>query len=377
MNKIFVFILGLLFISCGNVKSQSSGNTLTAEVENITEGTNVFISEYGEGNKVVALDTLQIENEKFVFDFPKRDYQTLGSIRVEGVTGLVYFINEAEPMKITLLKDEENFLANEPEIEAGEANTLFVEYVVFTNEVENRVHQMTHEYSVEELKDPKTQDILREAEKRALEDLTTYRREAIEKHPDALSSAYILADLLSSRAVSPEKLEAAFYSLSEEIQNSFIGQELAHAIVPPKGVEVGDEAPIFKAKNPEGKEISLQDILDKDGKYTLIEFWASWCPNCHEEMPNVVEIYKDYHHKGLNIIGVSIDNDEKEWKYAIEDFGMEWEQVSNLNHWQDQIVREYGVTSIPYTFLLDENGKVIAKKLKGEELREKIEELLD
>jgi len=165
--------------------------------------------------------------------------------------------------------------------------------------------------------------------------------------------------------------------LSEEIQNSFIGQELAHAIVPPKGVEVGDVAPIFTAKNPEGKEISLQDIVDKKGKYTLVEFWASWCPNCHEEMPNVVEVYEEYHDKGLNMIGVSIDNDEAEWKYAIKDFGMNWEQVSNHNHWQDEIVRAYGVTSIPYSFLLDENRKVIDKKLKGEELKQKIKELLD
>ncbi len=376
MNKIFVFILGLLFVSCQNVKSQS-GNTLTAKVENISDGTPVIISEYGEGNKVVALDTLTIKNKEFVFSFPERDYQTLSSINIEGVNGVIYFINEAESMKMTVMRDGGNFLVNDPEIEAGEANTLFVEYMAFTNEVENRVQQMTNEYSVEELKDPEVQNILREAEKRAGEDLTTYRREAIENHPNALSSAYILADLLSSRAISPEKLEKAYYSLSEEIQNSFIGQELAHAIVPPKGVEVGDVAPIFTAKNPEGKEISLQDILDKKGKYTLVEFWASWCPNCHEEMPNVVEVYEEYHDKGLNMIGVSIDNDEAEWKYAIKDFGMNWEQVSNLNHWQDEIVRAYGVTSIPYSFLLDENGKVIAKKLKGEELKQKIKELLD
>jgi|SRR5690625_2425501 len=376
MKNLFILFLGLLTVSCQSAKSQSE-KTLTAHVENIDDGTSVYISEYGEGNKVVALDTLNIKNGKFIFDFPERDYQTLNSIRIDGLDGLVYFINEAKPIELTLLKDEDNFLVNNPDIKAGEANTLFVEYMAFLNETEEKVYLAASEYSAEELLNPAVQQKLRELEKEAGSEITAYRRKAIKDHPNALSSAYILADLFSSKAVSPTKLEEIYESLSEEIKQTFIGQELGHAISPTEPVKIGDIAPDFTARNPQGEPVSLKDILNQKGKYTLIEFWASWCPNCHDEMPNVVEVYNQYHQKGLNIIGVSIDNDKSEWEEAIQEFGMKWPQVSNLNNWQDPIVRKYGVNSIPTNFLLDENGKVIADHLKGKELKEKIKELLD
>lgn len=376
MKNLFILFLGLLTVSCQSAKSQSE-KTLTAHVENIDDGTSVYISEYGEGNKVVALDTLNIKNGKFIFDFPERDYQTLNSIRIDGLDGLVYFINEAKPIELTLLKDEDNFLVNNPDIKAGEANTLFVEYMAFLNETEEKVYLAASEYSAEELLNPAVQEKLRELEREAGSEITAYRRKAIKDHPNALSSAYILADLFSSKAVSPTKLEEIYESLSEEIKQTFIGQELGHAISPTEPVKIGDIAPDFTARNPQGEPVSLKDILNQKGKYTLIEFWASWCPNCHDEMPNVVEVYNQYHQKGLNIIGVSIDNDKSEWEEAIQEFGMKWPQVSNLNNWQDPIVRKYGVNSIPTNFLLDENGKVIADHLKGKELKEKIKELLD
>ena len=120
--------------------------------------------------------------------------------------------------------------------------------------------------------------------------------------------------------------------------------------------------------------VSLKESL---GKVTLIDFWASWCAPCRQENPSVVALYAELHGKGLNIISVSLDNDATKWKTAITNDKLTWTQVSNLKEMQDPIALQYGVTQIPTTILVDSNGKIVARDLFGEDLKEKIQELLD
>lgn len=119
--------------------------------------------------------------------------------------------------------------------------------------------------------------------------------------------------------------------------------------------------------------MSLKESL---GKATLIDFWASWCPPCRQENPNVVALYNEFHSKGLNIISVSLDEFADKWKQAIEQDKLTWTQVSNLKEMKDPIAVQYGVTQIPTTFLLDASGKVVAIDLRDEDLKAKIKELL-
>jgi thiol-disulfide isomerase/thioredoxin len=120
--------------------------------------------------------------------------------------------------------------------------------------------------------------------------------------------------------------------------------------------------------------VSLKESL---GKATLIDFWASWCPPCREENPNVVAIYNEFHSKGLNIISVSLDEYADKWKQAIEKDKLTWTQVSNLKEMKDPIALQYGVTQIPTTYLLDASGKVVAVDLRGDDLKVKLKELLN
>jgi len=117
----------------------------------------------------------------------------------------------------------------------------------------------------------------------------------------------------------------------------------------------------------------LKSVL---GKVTIIDFWASWCAPCRAENPNVVAIYNEFHSKGLNIIGVSLDSKKENWIQAIAKDKLAWNHISNLKQWVEPIAMQYKVESIPTTFVLDENGVIIAKNLNSTDLRLKIIEQL-
>ncbi|MEA5404934.1 TlpA disulfide reductase family protein [Arcicella sp. DC2W] len=140
-----------------------------------------------------------------------------------------------------------------------------------------------------------------------------------------------------------------------------------------KGVNVGSEAPEIAMKTPDDKVLALSSLR---GKYVLLDFWASWCGPCRRENPNVVRMYNKFKDKNFDIFSVSLDQEKDSWLKAIEKDGMTWKHVSDLQYWNSAAAVAYGVQGIPATFLLDKEGKIIAKNLRGEELERKLEEIL-
>lgn len=126
----------------------------------------------------------------------------------------------------------------------------------------------------------------------------------------------------------------------------------------------------------DGGELKLSDVI-RDNKLTLVDCWASWCGPCRAEMPNVVSLYEKYHKKGLEIVGVSFDEDEAAWKNAVKEMRMTWPQASELRSWDNIMTQKYGVTSIPYTILIDGNGTIIGQQLRGEELENTVGQYLE
>lgn len=134
-------------------------------------------------------------------------------------------------------------------------------------------------------------------------------------------------------------------------------------------------APEITMKDPQGNERSLSDLR---GKYVLVDFWASWCGPCRKENPNVVRLYNKYKDKGFDIFSVSLDKDAEAWKRAIKADNLVWENhVSDLKYWQSSVVQNYKIQGIPFTVLLDKNGEIIAKGLRGQALENKLKQLLD
>lgn len=143
-----------------------------------------------------------------------------------------------------------------------------------------------------------------------------------------------------------------------------------------KKVGVGQKFTDFEMADLNGKTKKLSDFAG-NGKYVLVDFWASWCPPCRKEMPNLVALYKQYKNKGFEIVGVSLDNDKAAWEKGIKDLNITWAQLSDLKGWQNAGAALYGVNSIPQLVLIDKEGTIIAKNLHGEKLNKKLEELFN
>ena len=185
---------------------------------------------------------------------------------------------------------------------------------------------------------------------------------------------------MSSAEADQAEIKELYNSLDESVKNTKDGKELGDTFKQMEeqekamaNVGVGKKAPAFSAATPDGKMMSLKDAM---GKVTIIDFWASWCKPCRMENPNVVAMYNELHGQGLNIIGVSLDKEADAWKKAIADDKLTWSHVSNLKFWEDPIAKLYGVQSIPATFVLDAEGNIVAKDLRGDQLKVKVKELL-
>jgi peroxiredoxin len=136
---------------------------------------------------------------------------------------------------------------------------------------------------------------------------------------------------------------------------------------------IGGEAPEIRQQTPTGGTVALSELR---GKVVLIDFWASWCRPCRIENPNVKRVYSKYASKGFEILGVSLDRDQAAWVKAIKDDGLPWKHVSDLGFWNNAAAQEYGVQSIPYTVLVDREGKILDKGLRGEQLEARLAQLL-
>lgn len=203
----------------------------------------------------------------------------------------------------------------------------------------------------------------------------------IEQNPKSVVSIKIFPMLLQDKNAKAKTLRPLFDQLSVTSRESEIGKKIEEYLnkiaIAEKALEatdVGKKAPDFSAPTPDGNTFSLKEGM---GKVTIIDFWASWCGPCRKENPNVVAMYNELHDKGLNIIGVSLDKDAARWKKAIADDNLTWYHISNLKFWEDPIAKQYAVSSIPATVVLDENGTIVARNLRGAELKAKVLELLN
>jgi peroxiredoxin len=190
------------------------------------------------------------------------------------------------------------------------------------------------------------------------------------------SSAVSAWAILTNLTYDPklEILEPLYNTLSVANQSGLYGKQIKETIEITRKIAIGKPAINFTQKDINGKAISLSSFK---GKYVLVDFWASWCGPCRAENPNIVRLYNEHKEKGFDILGVSLDSDKDAWVQAIKADHLTWTEISDLNAWANSAAVLYGVKGIPFNLLLDKNGVIIAKNLRGVDLANKLKEILN
>ncbi|MCJ7467103.1 MAG: AhpC/TSA family protein [Maribacter sp.] len=376
MKKI-VLALGIVtaLLACSQKPSGYAINgAISGEVEN---GTKVFLRKVGENNLPVDVDTTTLENGKFLFTGNAVKSPEMRYIFIDKLPGYAAVILENGDVEINAQKDSLGMA----KIKGAPQNDKFASYLEKSQEINLRGISIQEDLQKATLtQNEASVTSLTDEMKELQEEYKNLDLDFIKNNPDALISVLLIDRALVSRSLPAAEVQILYDGLSPDIKESPAAVRLVEQINAAKkreeiekNTEVGSKAPDFSAPTPAGQQLALKDVM---GKVTLIDFWAAWCKPCRAENPNVVNAYKKYHDKGLNILGVSLDRSAEDWKNAIADDGLIWNQVSHVAYFEDPIAKLYGVDAIPAAFLLDENGIIVAKNLRGSQLEEKVAELL-
>lgn len=358
---IYVFVAATLAL--GACTNNGQGYKIKGNVNGATDGDTVLIQEVV-GRDLAPIDTAVIVNGEFVFE-GKQDsavvrYMTYMNGDKQYMTD---FFLENGNMNVTLDKNST--------IKGTANNDAYQEFknglATFQEEYGTIIESMQNPAITPEQKDSKMAEL--EAKTK---EMTSKIAAAIEKNYNNIVGLHLLQNF--GYELSVEEVEPILNKLDAKFQNDPAVINLKEGIAKDKATASGQKFIDFTMQTPEGKKVKLSNYVGKS-KYVLVDFWASWCGPCRSEMPNLVKTYNTYKNKGFQIVGVSLDQKADAWKEAIKEMKMTWPQMSDLKGWQCEGAQLYGVKGIPYTVLINQEGVIIDKGLRGEQLDAKLAEL--
>jgi len=367
MKKIVLSLCAVITLYACN--STPEGFSLEATINgDLENGTKIFLKKSEAGKPPVDIDTTTIEGGKFLFT-GEQDSPEIHYIAFDNIKGFIPVIIENGTIILEAQKDSLGFA----KIKGTLQNDFFNDYLENSRALSGRVNSMQNDMrNAQSNNDTASMNSLRDEYFELQEEAKNYELDFIKEHPNALISVLLIDKTLSTKALPENEVKEMFEALTPEIKATTAGKVLTDKFEKSKKTTIGAKAPNFSAPTPTGEKLALNDAL---GKVTIVDFWAAWCRPCRAENPNVVNVYNKYHEKGLNIIGVSLDRKAEDWVKAIQDDGLVWNHVSNVNYF-DEIAELYNVRAIPATFILDENGVIVARDLRGPALEAKIAEML-
>ncbi|MCO4294217.1 AhpC/TSA family protein [Solitalea sp. MAHUQ-68] len=372
MKKILYVLLAFMCCSVSIMAQTKKGFKLSGELKNLKDGEKVCLLFRGANyNSPDTLASGIAKNNRFEMKGTLKStdlyYLAAGNRRVQGLLFLdnstVEIKGSADSMRQVTVK----------------GSAVNDEYVAFNKVLlpfQSQERELNRQLSNAKPNNDKQvmagiEDQLNEIElskSKAINDFIT-------AHVTSLTTPYLILHYVSEP--DPRVYVPLYNQFSPEVKQSKYGKELKKRLDILATVAVGQHAPNFRAQTPTGEMLSLKDVVVKS-KVTVIDFWASWCGPCRAENPNLVKVYEKYHSQGLNIISVSLDKTTgaDAWKKAIADDKLSWNHISDLKFWDSDIAKLYGITAIPQLVLVDAEGKIVAKNLRGEALHKKIEELM-
>ena len=373
MQKILISLSVILLLSFCDGNKKNSSFQLKGTLSD-SKAETLYLEKLGSSKQVIIDSVILDENGNFEFTnyTPKIGFYR---IKTNDKNFAMLVLDSADKVTITgSVKD----LGNTFKVEGSPETTIFIEYNNLSKSRDIKLDSLNKEFQL--LMETNKMDSIRMDSLSAIFE-TPYNSiinqsnilmvDKISKNTNMYSS------IMAIQALDPDKYSDLYKSLDAGLSKKFPNDKnviMFHEVVERMlSTNIGQFAPEISLASPDGKEIALSSLK---GKLVLIDFWASWCGPCRKEMPNVVKIYSKFKNKGFEIYGVSLDQDKEKWMEAITKDGINWPQVSDLKYWDNVAAKIYNVQGIPYTVLIDKDGKIIAKNLRGQELEKKIAEVL-
>ena len=368
MKKLLIRFVSLsTLIILGSCGSQEIQFVLTGSAD-VADGTKVYLLQADQNNQPFIKDstTVKLNNFKFqgISSTPQISY-----IQVEGVNGYILAILENGYIKADIFKDS----ISKSKVYGTKSNDDFIKYKSETKFLVDDMNNISYEAQDAIMTgDVATASELEKEYNSKEREVMLYEWDFIIDNLDSYMSALLLEVFMIENKVNKDSIIDVYESFSNRIKVSDVGKNIADLLSQYENpIEVGEIAPDFTAPSINGDDVSLSEEVSNNN-VTLLDFWAAWCRPCRVENPNLVKLYKAYNQNGFDIIGVSLDRTKEQWEQAVEDDNLLWTQVSNLNFWNDPIARRYSIRAIPQSFLINKEGVVIGKNLRGNDLEESI-----
>ncbi|WPR76840.1 TlpA disulfide reductase family protein [Algoriphagus sp. NG3] len=365
MNVILLLTIVSLF-SCGEKKSNDGKVEISGTIENAPDGV-ILLSQFTD-NRPKVLDTLVLDN-KGGFKY---------ELEVDSPTFYELNLYGQKLVRLALYKDDVNlgYDFSKPEnlvIEGSQDSKEMLKIEELMESYQAKVNALNEAY-YSAMSDNDTEAIKQiQTDAMALES-----NQAAEVKSVINSMGDSFASLAAIGLLNPKNefqfMDSLVAKLDERYPETKTIVQLKQQLDEMRALSMGQVAPEIELPNPAGETVKLSDLR---GKYVMIDFWAAWCKPCREENPNVVELYNEYKDKGFEVFGVSLDRTKEAWVDAIEEDGLTWTQVSDLKYFNSVAAEMYQINAIPATYLIDPDGKIIGKDLRGPSLRAKLAEIFE
>lgn len=361
MKKKYLTVIGWVCLSL----SVHAGNFRISGTAEIEAGEMVLCVERVGGQDTIARAPLVEGRFEMEGTIEQPEVAVIGVNGYSG--GFVFLLDDEKPYEMDLRKDGFR-------IEGGKLQSVYADYMEMVGEMNGEIQALKQEKAeAEEARHFRTVSEL-DAKIKKLQAESQKKLDAVlDKHRGTLFSTYVMSQLAMTSG-NVAYMQQVYDGLPKESKEMEPAKLLLKRIADLTSLQIGQVAPDFVLPDTAGNEVRLSDI---QGKIKLIDFWASWCGPCRMENPNMVSLYRDFKDKGLAIVSVSLDTKKAAWLRAIAEDGLPWTHVSSLKGAACEVVKRYEVVEVPFIWVLDGNNRILAKQLRGKELRAFVENYLN
>jgi peroxiredoxin len=377
MKKI---ILSALLVAPIGVWAQSNNYILKAKIGNDKAPAKAYLVQVVNGKQVIG--SASIDNGAFQFTGTVAEPARAQLILDHYGEGLIRLRSGADVIMLYLEKGNINLTAKDSVkyaiITGSKVNDENAKYEAVLAGPEKKLLAINAEYAAAPDDKKKDQQFLNSLQTKydtAMQQKKQLQCQYIQQNPESYVSLMAVTEV-AGQDIDVASIEPLYNGLSGNVRNTTTGLAFKSSIEAARATSVGAIAPEFTQNDVNDKPVALASFR---GKYVLLDFWASWCGPCRGENPNVVKAYDKYKSKNFTVLGVSLDRPGKKdaWLAAIKADGLEWTQVSDLKFWDNEAAKAYGIHSIPKNYLIDPNGKIIAKNLRGDDMNKKLATLFN